>query len=391
MVLAWTIVDLIEVGILLRQLKEERMRRRAAVFFATNLLGTVAVFAAIIAAGGVGVGMTLDLIPQQAVVYVILAVGLRIGVFPLQVAFLRDVNHQRGQGTLLRLIPPAVSLSLLAHSATAPLSAGWRIAFLVFALLAAIYGAVAWIRSKDELRGRLFWIIGFAGLTFAAAAQGQQGAILAWGLAILYPGAFLFLSSVRTRGIILVGILSMITFSAIPFSPTYAGLRVFQPFHVLVALLPLANILLIGGYMRFLLRQTEPLTGVEPWVRITYVIGLVLLPAVFLASSFLAPKIAAEGVIPIWPLLINLGGIGIGVLGYRRKWKIPENIFENLDKVFSLRWTFTVVRWLDDQLGRFAALVTQMLEEDGGVLWTLLILVIMASVIGQFTTNGSGL
>ncbi len=67
MLLAWTVVDLIELGILLRQLNEERMRRRAAVFFATNLLGTIVVFAALIAAGGAGVRMNLTSIPEQAV------------------------------------------------------------------------------------------------------------------------------------------------------------------------------------------------------------------------------------------------------------------------------------------------------------------------------------
>ncbi len=35
-------------------------------------------------------------------------------------------------------------------------------------------------------------------------------------------------------------------------------------------------------------------------------------------------------------------------------------------------------------------MVTQLLEEDGGVLWTLVILVILASVMGQFATAGGG-
>ncbi|MFN2146648.1 MAG: hypothetical protein ACK2T7_14960 [Anaerolineales bacterium] len=388
MVLAWTVVDLIELGIMLRQLKEENMRRRAAVFFATNLLGTIVVFAALIAAGGAGVRMNLTSIPEQAVIYLILAVGLRIGVFPLQVTFLRDVHHQRGQGTLLRLIPPAVSLALLAHSATTPITAGWRTVLLIFAALAAVYGAIVWMRVTDELRGRLFWIIGLGGMAFAAAAQAQQGAVLAWGLAIIYPGALLFLSSARTKVFLPLGILGLLTISAIPFSPTYAGLRLYQPFHILLILLPLAHVLLIGGYLRHMLQQTEPLSGVEPWVQASYVLGLALLPVTHIASSILGPKIAAEGQVPIWPLLVDLVLILLGVVAYWRKWTIPAELFDRLDKVFSLRWVFTLIRWVDTAMRRTAELVTQLLEEDGGVLWALVILVILASVLGQFTTTG---
>ncbi|MBN2043876.1 MAG: hypothetical protein JW757_02550 [Anaerolineales bacterium] len=388
MMLAWLLVDLIEMSILLRQLEEERIRRRAVVFFATNLLGIVAVFGAMIAAGGAGVGLNLDQIPQQSVIYLILAVGLRMGVFPLQVAFLRDVHHQRSQGTLLRLIPPAVSLSLLAHSATTPLADGWRQMFIFFAVLAAVYGAIAWARAKNELRGRLFWIFGLAGMSFAAAVQGQQGAVLAWGLAILYPGSLLFLASVRTRGMLPLGILSLFALSAVPFSPTYAGLRLYYPFDMLLLLLPLAHVLLLGGYVRFMLRQTEPLSGVEPWVRVSYAIGLGILPVTFIASSFLGPKVPAAGPIPIWPLLLSFVGIATGVVGYWRRWKIPSKIFEYLDKVFSLRWMLTGLRWLDEFMGRFAALVTRLLEGDGGVLWTLVILVIFASLLGQLVSAG---
>jgi hypothetical protein len=391
MLFAWTVVDLIELGILLRQLREEAMRRRAGVFFATNLLGTIMVLAAIIAAGGAGVRMNFYQIPAQSVIYLILAVGLRIGVFPLQVAFLRDVHHQRGQGTLLRLIPPAVSISLLAHSATTQISAGWKTALLIFAALAAVYGAIVWIRSKDELRGRLFWIVGFAGLTFAAAVQAQQGAVLAWGLAILYPGALLFLSSVRTKRIMPLGILSLLAISAVPFSPTYAGLRLYQPVHILLFLLPLAHVLLMGGYLRFMRLQTEGLSGVEPWVGVSYYIGLGLLPITYIAASYLGPRITAEGPIPIWPLMVNLGGIVLGVVAYWRKWQIPAEIFERLDKVFSLRWVFSVIRWADGVLGQGMRMITHLLEEDGGVLWTLVILVILASVLGQLTLAGGGI
>jgi hypothetical protein len=391
MLLAWTIVDLIELGILLRQLDREEMRRRAFIFFAMNLLGTLVVFGAMIAAGSEGVRMNLDRIPAQSVVYLILAVGLRMGVFPLQVAFLRDVHHQRGQGTLLRLIPPVVSLSLLAHSSVVEVSAAWRLLLLFSAVLASAYGGIAWARSENELRGRLFWIIGVAGLCFASAVQGQQGAVLAWGLALLYPGAALFLSSVRRKLMLPIGILSLFTFSALPFSPTYAGLRMYQPLQPFLLLMPLAQLLLIGGYTRFMLKETEPLTGVEPWVRIIYLIGLAILPVTHIASVYIGPPIMAQGSIPIWPLLVVLGLAMIGVVAYWRKWHVPDNLFNRLDRFFSLRWIDNLIVWGSSLLEQTAQLITRTVEGEGGVLWTLLFLVMLVSILSQLGTGGGGL
>ncbi len=390
MLLAWTIVDLIELGILLRQLDREEMRRRAFIFFAMNLLGTMIVLAAIISAGSGGVRMNLDRIPSEAVVYLILAVGLRMGVFPLQVAFLPGVHHQRGQGTLLRLIPPIVSVALLARVSVVEVSATWRVILLFSAALASVYGGVAWARAEDEIDGRLFWIIGVAGLCFASAVQGQQGAVLAWGLALLYPSGALFLSSVRNKLMLPIGILSLFAFSALPFSPTYAGLRMYQPVQLFLLFLPLAHLLLIGGYVRFMRRETEPLSGVEPWVRVIYITGLALLPTTYIVSVFVGPRIMVAGGIPIWPLLVELGIVAVGVVAYWRKWHIPDTVFDWLDRIFSLAWIEFVVRWIFNAMARIAQLVTEMLEGDGGILWTLLFLVMLVSILSQLGTSGGG-
>ena len=331
--------------------------------------------------------MNLDRIPSESVVFLILAVGLRMGVFPLQVAFLPDVHHQRGQGTLLRLIPPAVSLSLLAHISVVEVSSAWRFVLLFSAVLASLYGGIAWMRAENELRGRLFWIIGMAGFCFASAVQGQQGAVLAWSLALVYAGAVLFLASVRQKVMLPIAVLSLFALSSLPFSPTYAGLRMYQPIQILLFLFPLGHLLLISGNVRHMFRETEPLSGVEPWVRVIYITGLTILPVTHIVSVFIGPPVLAEGNIPIWPLLAVLGLAVIGVIAFWRKWQIPNSIFDRLDRVFSLRWLESVIVWISDAAGQVAQLVTGMLEGDGGVLWTLLFLVMLVSILSQLGTG----
>lgn len=388
MLLVWTLVDVVEIGILFRQIRLEERRRRILIFFFTNLLGSMAVVASFIAAGEIGSVVPLDSIPNQVEVYLILAVGLRMGVFPLQVSFLSDQQDQRGQGTLLRLIPPAASLSLLVHVSASQVPANWKTILMAFAVLAALYGAIAWVRVVNELRGRLFWIIAMAGMAFTAAVQSEQAAALAWGLALLYPGAFLFLASVRTRAMLPIGLLSVLALSALPFSPTFAGLRIYQDPHPLVFLLPLAQLVLLVGYVRHMIQETEPLTGVEPWVKAVYVIGLSILPLSHFVSTFLGPQTAVEGIVPVWPLLAIAGFAGLGALAYWRKVRIPATVFIQLDKVFSLRWIDRLLEWSGKALEQLVAGITLLLEGDGGVLWALVFLAMLVSILGQLSGGG---
>jgi len=369
---------------LLRQVRREDIRRSVLVFFTTNLLGSAAVIAAIVSAGA---GLQFDQIPIQAQGFLLVAVGLRMGVFPLQVAFLHDVRYQRGQGTLLRLIPPAVSMALLVHTASVQTLPTLRGLMLFFSVLSAVYGAIVWARVRDELQGRIFWIIGTAGLAFSAAIQSHPRAALAWGLAMLYAGAYLFLASVRTRRLLPLSILSLLTITALPFTPTAGGMSLYQPFHVFLVLLPLAQVLLLVGYVRYMLQQTEPLTGVEPWVRVAYFIGLGLLPLTFVASAYLGPALSSDGA-PLWPLILMAAIAGLGVAAYRQKVSISDKVFLQLDSVFSFRWVYTVIGWIFAAVGRLVAGATFLLEGEGGVLWALVFLAVLVSVLSQVAAGG---
>jgi hypothetical protein len=388
MLLVWTLVDVVELGILFRQVREEERRRRILIFFFTNLLGSMAVVGTFVAAGETGSVIPLDSIPDQVEVYLILAVGLRMGVFPLQISFLSDRHQQRGQGTLLRLIPPAASLSLLVHVSASQSPAGWRTILITFAVLAAVYGAIAWVRAENELRGRLFWIIAMTGMAITAAVQSQQAAAIAWGLAMLYPGALLFLASVRTKRMLPIGIVSVLALTSLPLTPTFSGLWLYQSPQLLLILLPMVQVLLIVGFIRHMMYETEPLTGVEPWVKVVYIFGLGILPLTHYLSTFLGPQISAEGKLPAWPLLVGAGFAVLGAVAYWRKVRIPAEVFIQLDRVFSLRWIDRVIEWFGRVLEQLAAGITLLLEGDGGMLWALVFLAMLVSILGQISGGG---
>lgn len=388
--MAWTLVDIIELGILLRQVRKEDLRRRILVFFFTNLLGSMAVIAALIASGNTEPVVSLDRIPPGVEIYLILAVGLRMGVFPLQVTFLRDQHNQRGQGTLLRLIPPAASLSLLVHVSTSQVPANGKAILIAFAVFAAVYGAIAWARAENELRGRLFWIIAMAGITLTAALQRQQGAVIAWSLALLYAGAILFLASVRTKRMLPIGLFGVLGLTSLPLTPTYASLQMYQQPGFLLFLVPLVQLLLIVGFIRHMRQETEPLTGVEPWVKVVYFIGLGILPLSHYLTAFFTPQLAQTGQPPIWPLFLMVGYALLGALAIWRGVRIPTVVFLQLDKVFSLRWIDRIVGWAGKVLEQLVAWITLLLEGDGGVLWALVFLAMLISVLGQVSGGVGG-
>ncbi|MGD2026245.1 MAG: hypothetical protein PVI99_00395 [Anaerolineales bacterium] len=388
LLLAWMMIDTIELGILLRQVRREDIRRRVLIFFTTNVLGSMMVIGAIAAAGAASGILDFNQIPSEAQIYLILAVGLRMGVFPLQAAFLQDVRHQRGQGTLVRLISPAASLSLLVHTAAVQTPANWRGVLLFFSVLAASYGAVAWARAQDEVQGRTFWIIATAGFAFTGAIQSQQSAAHAWALAIIYPGAYLFLSSIRTRQMLALSIFSLLTLSALPYTPISAGLSMYQPFHVLLVPLVGAQAVLLVGFLRHMMQRTPPLTGVEPWIQVVYLVGLVVLPFTHIASVFMGLNVPSGENLPLWPLLLMLAFLILGTVSYLNGVKIPDAVYLQLDKFFSLRWTYTLVDWGFKLVRRVVDGISFLLEGEGGVLWTLVILAILISLLGQFTAGG---
>lgn len=389
LVMAWTLIDFLEILILLRQVEDQTTRRRVIAFFSTNMLGIALVLWAMMISLSGGAPMTFTLIPSEAIVVLIVAVGLRMGVVPLQVVFLQDVHQQRGQGTLIRLIPPATSLVLLVRIAYTDVSPFWEWTLLVFALLAAGYGAVAWARAKNEIQGRIFWLLGVTGLAFASAIRSDPEATLSWSLAMLYPGAVLFLASIRERRWWLIGLFSVYSLSSLPFSPTFEGAGLHSPFHLFSPFLLIAQAVIVLGFVRHMIRETAPLIGVERWVRFIYPLGLALLPLTyFIAGNWAAPKLREATPAPIWPGLLVIGILVLAGVFVRRGVQIPERGSAILDQIFSLRWFYDLFSRGYRTVGQAVTFITTLLEGEGGVLWALLLVALLVSLIAQL---GAGL
>jgi hypothetical protein len=315
------------------------------------------------------------------------ASGLRLGVLPLHLPYSSESSLRRGIGTTLRLVSAAASLVLLSRIPTASLASPWTPILLILSALAALYGGWMWLRAPDELTGRPYWMIGLAGLAVASALRGNSIGATAWGVALVLAGAALFLSSVQQVWLNRALFIGAWAISALPFSLTASGWQ--NNLGTLDLALPVfivAQACLLAGYMRHALRpSTRTSLASQPvWARSVYPAGIGLLLIVQLMLGLWGWEGALQ--IGTWPASVAACLVSLGLL-----WAVPRFAALNpipahwlqptstsrLDQIYQSFWG--LYRWL----GNLSVTISEILEGEAGIMWTLLFLVLFVILIVQ--------
>jgi hypothetical protein len=410
LLLAWVALDILELLVLLVQLSSSQAREQVVVALSARLGGIAMLLLAGIQTWVNNETLTfaqMSLTPSSASsLFLLLAAGLRLGVLPLHLPFTQELPIRRGLGSMLRLAPAAASLVLLARIATIGVAASPATPFLLaLAALAAIYGAVAWAGAADELSGRPFWIISTASLAVVAAVRSAEAA-LAWGMACLLVGGFIFSFSLRRRLLLLLAGLAWLGLTALPYTPSWPGADIYQwPTQAapgsligrlaLTLALLLAHALLLGGFARHALRPAGPASqpaSIEHWIWLVYPAGLALLSLAHFGLGWQARPDSAS-----LPLLTWLGGLAACVLAlllwipvrrYLRRsaqgWIPNQTQFvRQLGQLFSLSWLYRLLWSIFRQFSRLLGLVSSILEGEGGLLWAFVLLVLIFAFLRQ--------
>lgn len=383
LLLGWTVIDLGELLVMLSQVPSSTIRERVIISVAVRVLGSGLLLTAVLVARLNGADLTFSAIPPQASPFLILAAGLRLGVVPLHLPFLRDPQLRRGLGTLARFTPAAASLVLLARTANVGETLTFQPLLLGLVAAAALFGGAAWVLATDELEGRQAWILGGASLAVAAAVRGQPTASLAWGMAVLLSGGVLFLTSIRERRLIWITMLGVLGITALPFSPTWNGARLYDPpFNVLLIFFLITQILLVLGFIRHTLSGVERLVGLERWVWLIYPLGLGLLPvSLLLFGWWTNPGIADAPAAGWWIGAVVTVASALAIAGFRLRSVQFPNELPLYNSLLSFGWLYQVFRGFYRLLSRLIAFLSNVLEGEGGLLWALLILLMLLSVV----------
>ncbi|MEA3349785.1 MAG: hypothetical protein U9Q82_04110 [Chloroflexota bacterium] len=386
---AWATMDLSEMLILLRRVSDSESRERVIVAFSVRVAGILLVLSAAMRARFQGVYLSFESFPPSIGWYLLLAAGLRLGVLPPHQAFFQEPPLRRGLGTIVRLVPVASSLVLLARVASVGVPQKWEPYLLVIAVIAVLYSSIAWARAENELDGRPHWILGLATLSLVAAVRGLPEACIAWGLALIVSGATLFLMSLHARQSLVLGIAGLMSVSMLPFTPHWQAVAIYQSLNsVFVVIFILAHAFLLFGYLRYVFRKLLKVDDAAPWMLIIYPLGLALLPLTHWLAAFLGGGISLPYTsiyaLPWWGGILALGLTAVLILISRKKGIILPRAITVIRRGLSLQWLYRFLWRFYRTMSRLFSAISQILEGEGGVLWALLLLLLLISVMRQW-------
>jgi hypothetical protein len=396
LLLAWAAVDIIELVILMGQVQESNKRERIVLGFSARMAGIALVLLAGTSAWSQGISLSYDAVSQSTSLYLILAAGLRLGVVPIHLPLIQQIPLRRALGTVLRLVPVATSFILLVRVASTGFLGQASVVLLVFIALAGLYAAVLWLNATDELDGRPYWLLGTAALAMASAIMRQPLACLAWSLAGILSGGLVFSMSMRHKNLPALAILGMINFSALPFSPTWMGTRLYQystaistivppaVFYMLSFVFILVHAFLLAGIIRHILRgiypvDEGPIDHIERWVWFIFPTGLVFISVTHLLSGLLFMPDISEIALPGWTLgflTVTLSAL-ILFLYYRFSQRFPhiqQSVnATRINSILSLEWLYRILWQIYRFMMRLISMLSTILEGDGGILWALVL------------------
>ncbi len=393
LMLAWAFMDLSETLMLLQRVPTSAQRERVVVALSVRLIGLLLVQVAMLQAISLGKPLVFEDIPPEVSGLLLLAAGLRLGVLPPHQPFLQEPPLRRGLGTIVRLTPVASSLVVLSRIAQVGVPLAWQPYLLAIAVVSALYGAFAWSQAPNELDGRPFWILGLATTALVAAVLRLPEAAIAWGLGLLMSGGVLFLTSIRTRFASFLTFVGILGASALPYTPSWGGGLLYNNSGItLMVVFVFAHSLLILGYVRHGLRHTPSQDNAERWMLLIYPLGLVFLIITHWSIVWSQGLVRQPG-IPIsspgwWGGLIAIG-IGLIFLVFRRgEIALPLSFTSTLSGLLSLGWIYRFLWWLFRNFIRVFSSISQILEGEGGILWSLLMLILLIALVVQLSAGG---
>lgn len=396
LVLAWTVIDVAELVFILGAVREKETTAEAVIAFSFRVAGTLVLMGTMVLSRVTGQELLLIDPRPDLSFFLLVAAGLRLGVLPLHLPYIRDLPFRRGVSTTLRMVSAASGLVVLGRLPVTVVSQAWYPWMVLFAVLAAFYGTVMWLASTNEIRGRPYWMIALAGLAVVSVVRGFPTASLAWGSLMILAGGLLFLYSVRERWLIFLPGLAALAFSGLPFTPGgvgWQGLVVF-PINFPDLIFWGVHVLLLIGFFRHTFRAEERLSTLERWIKVVYPLGLGLLAGTCWLVAVLGWT-ESRGLDRWGASLLSVGAAVGGWFALRRlePWWMahPERtawvtaasqpLLRVLNALLRLDWLYRLAGLSYRLAQSVIRALTVILEGEGGVLWVLVLLALLVSLL----------
>jgi hypothetical protein len=363
--------------------------------FSGRIISQVFLLWAVIIAHSNLLEISITSIDQSITPFLLLAVGIRLGILPITPSFNSQLHQQPGFLPAFTLIPIASCLALLCRIAAIGAPPNWTALLLVLAALAALYGSLSWLTQADGWENQTYWIITLGSLAVASALRMQPGACQALGISQLLAGGLLFHYSIRPLWLLPLLFIGGLSLSALPWTPTWLAVRLYAaPFQPLLVLFLLSQALALAGYVRHSLQTAQKSLGLERWVWALYVWGLVLFILGSLVITWRSfsngqnPLLAHPGLVESWPGLFIVVFAATIILLARSKIKIPNWSLRIFQALQDLEWPYRFI-WRVLRTGRyFFQWSNTLLESQAGILWAFLLLVLLLTLFVPANLGG---
>lgn len=392
MLLAWVALDATETLVLLGQVPASADRERVVISFAVRAGGVFLVLWAVIAAQQRSLLFQFSDLPQPASLYLLLAAGARLGVLPLYVTYFHTPRLRRGLGTIMRLVTAVTSLVLLARTAESGAPPEWQPLLTWAVSVVALLGAIAWAIGQDEMEGRPFWLLGGASLAMVAAVIHQPAASLSLGLVSVFLAAQFSFASSRQRPAQVLLLLSLVLSIGLPFTPGWASAGLFAGGFAAWQIVAVAALALLWfGFARHALAPGIPLDSTAPLARLAIPFGSGVLLLTHLGVGLwtaLRLQFASEWLLQLALLLVALALAGLVVFLFQCGVRLPTQTIQRFRQFLSFDWIYRLFWIFYRGVVRLVQLLDAILEGEGGVLWTILLLLVLLSILAPLTAGG---
>lgn len=399
LLLAWVLLDVIDLLLVMRLSRIWKYTSRGVMAFVVRTLSSFLLIGALsYHRSAVSDPLSFENMLPQTSLLVLLSLGLRLGLLPLNTPYAEDFPFQRGLISFIRLSAYAAGLSALAHFPQNGVPVNWQPILYVITLSVCLYGAIRWLTARDEIYGRPFWLLTLSGLAFICVLQGQAAASIAWGVVMISSGLSLFLYSARTRGLIVLPVLGAISLAGLPYTPGssgWAGL-IIPPYNLGDGLTILVVALLVLGYIRHAWRPGGNYYQMEGWARGIYPIGLFIITISGWIPAFLNfPGFARIGLwMPAVASVVLAGALSLILSRFFPKriaelqtggWskRIILGTSRRLAVIFSLNWFYDFLWLIYRGLRQLVYILTLIFEGEGGLMWAFVLLALLLTVLAS--------
>jgi hypothetical protein len=386
-VVAWSLLDISGLISSLNASNDPIHSKRAVFSFSTRVIGSgVVLWAGILSAVSFDIPFNQGKGLPSIVGLIILGATIRSFSMLLPFPYSKDAAIRKESETAYLLVSIVGTLALLLH-VDMNISALWpAIILFLFIAITSLISVNNWLRNPHAISNQSQWMTGLVALSLSAALMGNSLGSVAWGSACLFGGGLLFLYSHRNRILTIALLIAVYILSSLPFSLTSAGWSGLSSgtWFFLFLLLPVQS-LLTAGYIRSVaLEEKESLENQPRWVTAFYPLGLITLALTGLVLGVTGWE--GAGQMGSWIPALAAAALTILFSAISFRTRLPAPADPRPDKR-PATWAaafFDIWQGSYRALRRLLTILTMTFEGDGGILWTILFMIVFISILGIY-------